>query len=98
MREPKFRAYRYGETSAVGLSVEDVNMYERLSNVVDDMIVNGIGIKLAVQEMETMYIQKILQKHNGNITLAAEQMNMHRNTLTRKIHHLAIHKINGAEA
>ncbi|PIE02849.1 MAG: histidine kinase [Acidobacteria bacterium] len=70
-------------------------MNRKLSDLIDEMIHHEIGIKLALREVEAMYIQKVLSYHQGNITLAADQLNMHRNTLTRKIQNLEIDKMKG---
>jgi transcriptional regulator with PAS, ATPase and Fis domain len=71
---------------------EGVILHSRLSTVVDEMIQNKIDLKLALQEMEAMYIQKVLRQNEGNISLTALRLGLHRNTLTRKIRQLSIHK------
>ena len=70
-------------------------MYEKLSRVIDEMIANRIDFKLVIQEVETMYIQKILDKNGGNIRSAAGCLGLHRNTLSRKMKQLSMDKVNG---
>jgi len=72
--------------------LEGVILHSRLSAIVDEMIQNKIDLKLALQEMEAMYIQKVLRQHEGNISLTALSLGLHRNTLTRKIRQLSINK------
>ena len=40
---------------------------------------------LSVKRQEWEYVQKVLLEHNGNISEAARQLNMHRRTLQRKL-------------
>ena len=71
--------------------------YEKLSQVIDEMIKNRIDFKLAIQEVEAMYIQKVLEKNGGNISITSEMMGLHRNTLSRKMKQLSVKKMNGRQ-
>jgi len=40
---------------------------------------------LSIKRMEWEYLQKVLMRHDGNISAAARALNMHRRTLQRKL-------------
>jgi len=72
-------------------------MHERLSSVVNDMVSNGIEFRLAVQEFEAMYLRVALERFGGNISAAAQELGLHRNTIMRKMKQLSIDKLNGGD-
>jgi DNA-binding protein Fis len=49
------------------------------------MVEDGILFDEAVGEFEKRFIRKVLDETRGNQSRAAEQLGMHRNTLSRKI-------------
>lgn len=65
-------------------------MHHKLSELVAELINNNIDLQFAKKELESTYIQQILQQHNGNIGLSAKALGMHRNTLSKRIKDLKI--------
>ena len=61
-------------------------MKQQLDALISEMIEKGILLGEARQEFEKRFIQKVLQRHRGNLSRAARDLRMHRNTLGRKIH------------
>jgi DNA-binding NtrC family response regulator len=59
---------------------------QQLDALISEMIEKGILLGEARQEFEKRFIQKVLQRHRGNLSRAARDLRMHRNTLGRKIH------------
>lgn len=58
---------------------------DQLDALVNQLIENGILFEDAVNEFEKRFITKILESSNGNLSKAAQTLNIHRNTLSRKI-------------
>ena len=58
---------------------------ERLQKLVDEMVDKGVHFEDAVHEFEKRYIATVLGHHDGSLTKAADQLGIHRNTLTRKM-------------
>jgi Fis family transcriptional regulator, factor for inversion stimulation protein len=58
---------------------------QQLDALVTEMIEKGILLGEARQEFEKRFIQRVLQRHKGNLSRAARDLRMHRNTLGRKI-------------
>lgn len=50
----------------------------------DDLVEAAIN-PMSVKRLEWEHLQKVLRKHNGNISAAARAMDMHRRTLQRKL-------------
>ena len=46
---------------------------------------SGIGYDDAVREFKKQYLREVLIAHRGNQCKAAEELRIHRNTLTRKM-------------
>ena len=59
-------------------------MKDQLEALIDRMIDNGIQFPEAVSEFEKRFIQRLLEKYNGNQSKTAEALGIHRNTLSRK--------------
>jgi transcriptional regulator with PAS, ATPase and Fis domain len=49
------------------------------------MIDKGILFLDARREFEKRFIQRMLQRHKGNLSRAAKDLRMHRNTLGKKV-------------
>jgi len=49
---------------------------------------------LPVKRLEWEHLQKVLLENDGNITKAAEKLNMHRRTLQRKLQKKPVHETN----
>lgn len=60
-------------------------MKDQLDALINQMIEHGVHYEDAVGEFEKRFIRKVLEKCNGNRCKAADALNIHRNTLSRKI-------------
>lgn len=56
-----------------------------LENIIDEMVAKGIYWTEALSQFEKMFILRVLDQTNGNLSRAAETMGIHRNTLSKKI-------------
>ena len=60
-------------------------MKQQLESLVAEMIEKGILFDDARKEFEKRFIARVLQRHRGNLSKAAKDLRIHRNTLGRKI-------------
>ena len=60
-------------------------MKRELDNLVCQMHAAGISYNDAVREFKKRYITEVLARHRGNQCKAAEELGMHRNTLSRTL-------------
>ena len=58
---------------------------ERLERLVDEMVDRGVQFDDAVREFEKRFIARVLGACDGSLTKAADELGIHRNTLTRKM-------------
>jgi DNA-binding NtrC family response regulator len=58
---------------------------DRLDRLVEEMDAKGVRFEDAVREFEKRYICRVLGRCAGSLTRAAEELGIHRNTLTRKL-------------
>jgi DNA-binding NtrC family response regulator len=58
---------------------------ERLEKLVEEMVEKGVQFEDAVQEFEKRFITRVLGQYDGSLTKTADELGMHRNTLTRKM-------------
>ena len=58
---------------------------QQLESLISEMIEKGILFSDARREFEKRFIQRMLQQHRGNLSKAARDLKIHRNTLGRKI-------------
>jgi transcriptional regulator with PAS, ATPase and Fis domain len=65
---------------------------ERLERLIDEMVDRGILFEDAVGAFERTFIGKVLDRADGNVTAAARELRIHRNTLSRKMADLKIRK------
>ena len=63
---------------------------QRLEALVTEMIDRGIVFTDARREFEKRFISRVLQRHNGNLSRAAKDLRIHRNTLGRKVEELKL--------
>jgi DNA-binding NtrC family response regulator len=63
---------------------------DQLEALINRMIENGIQYPEAVTEFEKRFIQRMLEKNNGNQSKTAQAMGIHRNTLSRKREELGL--------
>ena len=67
-------------------------MRERLERLIGEMVERGILFEDAVGAFERTFIVKVLDRAGGNLTAAARELRIHRNTLSRKMAELKIKK------
>ena len=60
-------------------------MKQQLESLVTEMIDKGIRFSEARREFEKKFIVGILERHRGNLSKAARDLKIHRNTLGKKI-------------
>ena len=60
-------------------------MKQQLEWLINEMIEKGILYSDARREFEKRFIARVLQRHRGNLSKAAKDLKIHRNTLGRKI-------------
>jgi transcriptional regulator with PAS, ATPase and Fis domain len=58
---------------------------QKLESLVEEMITKGIRFQEARQEFEKRFIARVLERENGNMSRAAKELRIHRNTLSKKI-------------
>jgi DNA-binding NtrC family response regulator len=58
---------------------------DQLEGLISQMVERGILFEEAVGEFEKRFIKRVLERNNGNQSRTAEDLGMHRNTLSRKI-------------
>ncbi|MCI0490781.1 MAG: helix-turn-helix domain-containing protein [Blastocatellia bacterium] len=57
----------------------------RLEDLVTEMVERGILFQDAVEEFEKHFIFSVLQRTNGNVSKAADELRIHRNTLSKRL-------------
>ena len=67
-------------------------MRERLEHLVGEMVERGILFEDAVGAFERTFITKVLDRADGNLSAAARELRIHRNTLSRKMAELKLRK------
>lgn len=60
-------------------------MKQQLDWLVSEMVEKGILLADAQKEFEKRFIARVLQRHKGNLSRAAKDLRIHRNTLGKKI-------------
>ncbi len=60
-------------------------MKAELESLVDEMITRGILFDEAVKEFEKKFILQVVSRHNNNLSKAADELGIHRNTLSKRI-------------
>jgi Fis family transcriptional regulator len=58
---------------------------KQLESLVTEMVERGILFDEARREFEKRFIARVLQRHRGNLSRAAKDLRIHRNTLGKKI-------------
>jgi Fis family transcriptional regulator, factor for inversion stimulation protein len=67
-----------------------VNVKRELASLVTQMHSSGIPYEDAVREFKKQYLREVLVAHRGNQCKAAEELGMHRNTLSRTMAELGL--------
>ena len=62
----------------------------RLQDLVGDMVRGGIRLQEAHEQLERQFLSEVLAVCEGNQSRAAEILEIHRNTLRRKLHHYGL--------
>ena len=65
-------------------------MKKELAILVTQMHSTGISYEDAVREFKRQYLREVLVAHRGNQCKAAEELGMHRNTLSRTLSELGL--------
>ncbi len=65
-------------------------MKRELDNLVTQMHSTGIRYEDAVRQFKRQYLLEVLRAHRGNQCKAAEELGMHRNTLSRTMAELEL--------
>ncbi len=60
-------------------------MKHKLDSLVAEMIEKGILFTEARREFEKRFIAQMLEQHDNNLSRAAKELRIHRNTLGKKI-------------
>ncbi len=60
-------------------------MKRELDGIVTQMHSSGVSYTEAVKQFKKRYILEVLAQHKGNQCKAAEELGMHRNTLSRTL-------------
>jgi DNA-binding NtrC family response regulator len=58
---------------------------QQLEALVTEMVDKGILFADAKREFEKRFIARVLQRHRGNLSRAAQDLKIHRNTLGKKL-------------
>ena len=58
---------------------------DRLQKLVEEMVDKGVRFDDAVCEFEKRFIAKVIGQCDGSLTKAADELGIHRNTLSRKM-------------
>jgi DNA-binding NtrC family response regulator len=61
-----------------------------LDSLVTQMHSSGVGYEEAVREFKKQYLREVLVAHRGNQCKAADELGMHRNTLSRTMAELGL--------
>ena len=64
---------------------EAQTLRDRLHALALEMIEKGILFEDACAEFERHFITAVLERHAGNLSKAAEELRVHRNTLGRRV-------------
>ncbi len=64
-----------------------MQMHARLEALIDEMLDGQIMLDEAVAEFEKLFIQKALGRHKNHISRTATALNIHRNTLAKRLVH-----------
>jgi DNA-binding NtrC family response regulator len=70
--------------------VQEVNVKRELDILVTHMHSSGVRYEDAVREFKKRYLREVLMAHRGNQCKAAEELGMHRNTLSRSMAELGL--------
>ena len=58
---------------------------KRLEELVEEMVSKGIQLPEAHDQLEKLFLSQVMKASDGNQCRAAERLDVHRNTLRRKL-------------
>ena len=58
---------------------------KRLEELVEEMVRKGIQLPEAHNQLEKLFLKQVMAASEGNQSRAAERLDVHRNTLRRKL-------------
>ena len=64
---------------------ERQTLKSRLEALVEEMVERGILFEDACREFERHFIDTVLERNNGNLSRAAGELRIHRNTLSKRL-------------
>jgi len=79
------RAASSRATSGRAPAVRAVSLKQQLESLVAEMTRRGIRLDEALAQLEREYLRRTLKERGGNQTQAAADLQLHRNTLRRKL-------------
>jgi DNA-binding NtrC family response regulator len=62
-----------------------VSVKDQLDSLINQMIEQGVHFEDAIGEFQKRFIQKVLERNDGNKLKTAQRLGIHRNTLSRKL-------------
>jgi transcriptional regulator with PAS, ATPase and Fis domain len=74
-----------GPNATTRLAWERFPVKQQLESLVSEMVEKGILFVDARREFEKRFIARVLLRHKGNLSRAAKDLQIHRNTLGKKI-------------
>jgi Fis family transcriptional regulator, factor for inversion stimulation protein len=83
-------AFASGPVKLFERSEQEVDVRRELDSLVTQMHSSGIRYEDAVREFKRQYLREVLIAHRGNQCKAAEELGMHRNTLSRTMADLGL--------
>src|SRR5271169_4292767 len=90
-RQPAiFEVPRRGARSTKRFLQQEVHVRRELDSLVTQMHSSGIRYEDAVREFKRQYLREVLVANRGNQCKAAEELGMHRNTLSRTMAELGL--------
>ena len=69
----------------INASKKKKSLKQKLDELVIEMINGQIRYLDAKQEFEKCFLSHIIERENGNLSRAAQTLNIHRNTLRKKM-------------
>lgn len=79
-----------GKTVTSRAPQHEGNVRRELDGLVTQMHASGVPYEEAVREFKKQYLRQVLVAHRGNQCKAAEELGMHRNTLSRTMAELGL--------
>ena len=60
-------------------------MRHMMEELIAELVRMDIPLEIAKRELERIYLEMVLEAHNGNQSAAARKLGIHRNTLSKKL-------------